>query len=244
MDILYIVGRGSGWNNNELRYSLRSLDKHGINVGRIFIAAPELPDFINQKAVTWVPADDPTDRNHKNIQHKVERAIYGSDIGDHFLLSSDDHFYVRDTDFDNYPYYKKGNLPTQLTENHNNGYWESLVNTRKILERFALGTFSTNPHCNTHYDKQAYIENQLLMDTGYLSKAGAEVNCMMGNILAERGAKYQNYRDVKIYHIESREHLLKQIGQNHCFSISDVALEEGMKEYLQELYPNKSRYEL
>lgn len=74
--------------------------------------------------------------------------------------------------------------------------------------------------------------------------AGAEVNCMMGNILAERGAKYQNYRDVKISHIESREHLLKQIGQNHCFSISDVALEEGMKEYLQELYPNKSRYEL
>lgn len=244
MDILYILGTGSNWDNNEIRYSLRSLDKYGKNVGRIFIAAPKLPEFINPAAVTWVPATDPTKRNHKNIQHKIETAIYHSDIAEEFLVSSDDHFYTRETDFDNYPYYKKGTLPSKLMPERDNGYWQSLVATRKLLEYFALPVFSTNPHCNTHFTKSLYIANQAIMDAGYNTNEGTEVNCLMGNILAERGAKYVNFRDVKIYHIQDRADLERQIGQNDCFSISDVALEEGMKEYLKEKYPDKSRWEL
>ncbi len=241
MDILYTLGDGSDWNNNEIKYSLRSLEKFGTGVGRIFIAGPELPEFINPKAVTWIYATDPYGKKHKNILHKIEKAIYQSEIGDHFLLSSDDHFFIRETDFENYPYYKKGNLPSRTTEGKDNEYWKSLVATRQILERFALPVFSSNPHCNTHYDRQAYIENQLMMNEGF--RVGAEVNCLMGNILAERGEQFIDYRDIKISHIESREDILRQLGQSHCFSISDSALEEGMKEYLEELYPHKSRYE-
>lgn len=49
MDILYVIGRGSKWENNELRYSLRSLEKNGINVGNIFIAATVLASSTRRK---------------------------------------------------------------------------------------------------------------------------------------------------------------------------------------------------
>lgn len=244
MDILYVLGTDSNWENNEIRYSLRSLDKYGKNVGRIFIATPRLPEFINQNEITWIPSQDPTDRNHKNIQSKIEEAIYHSEISDDFLLSSDDHFFIRETDFDNYPYYHKGNLPSKLKEGRDNGYWQSLVQTRKILEDFDLPVYSTNPHCNTHYNRLVYIENQAIFDAGWNTKTGTETNCIMGNLLIERGARYTKYRDVKIYHIQDRDDLLRQIGENHCFSIADSSLEEGMAAFLKETYPNKSKYEL
>ena len=59
MDILYVVGRGSTWNNNELKYSLRSIAKNGINVDRVFIVG-YIPDFINREEVICLPFEDKT----------------------------------------------------------------------------------------------------------------------------------------------------------------------------------------
>ena len=44
-DVVYPIGQGSSWKNNELRFSLRSIEKYGINVGKLFIVG-ELPDFL------------------------------------------------------------------------------------------------------------------------------------------------------------------------------------------------------
>ena len=38
MDVLYIVGPESGHQNRELRWSLRSLEKFGRNLGRVVVA--------------------------------------------------------------------------------------------------------------------------------------------------------------------------------------------------------------
>ena len=51
MDILYVVGTGSKWDNNELRYSLRSIDKYGINIDRVFIVGTK-PDFCDGKSIS------------------------------------------------------------------------------------------------------------------------------------------------------------------------------------------------
>lgn len=97
MDILYIVGTGSTWVNNELKYSLRSIAKNGINVDRVFIVG-YIPRFINQENVVCIPADDPTKVKHYNMLYKIGLAIEKTDIGKNndgkFLVSSDDHFYI------------------------------------------------------------------------------------------------------------------------------------------------------
>ena len=45
VDVLYVIGNGSVADNNELRYSLRCLDRHGKNVGRVIISG-DIPDFV------------------------------------------------------------------------------------------------------------------------------------------------------------------------------------------------------
>ena len=240
MDILYVVGNGSAWNNNELRYSLRSLDKNGINVGRIFIATTQLPSFINPEAVTHFAIRDLGQIKHINIMNKVESVMRYSDIADDFLLSSDDHFYIKPTDFDHYPLYHKGEIQERPNPQE---YWVSMRDTKRFLTEHGLTTLSTNPHCNTHFNRPLYIKHIALMDAGKKLRYGAEVNCLMGNLMIAQGIEPVQYEDVKINKFKNREDLLRQLGDTHCFSIYDGALKCGIKEYLRELFPNKSRWE-
>lgn len=239
MDILYTVGTGSKWNNNEMKYSLRSIEKNGKNVGQIYIASVELPEFINPETVRHIPACDISDIRHLNIMNKVEEAILHSEIADDFLLSSDDHFYIKPVDFDNYPlYYKEEEIRP-----HERQYWISVRETRAFLEAHGLPAYATNPHCNTHFNRPLYIENIDMMDAAKKLRCGAEVNHLMGNLLIASGVKPVLVRDVKVRLYNGNKELFAKIGDSHFFSISDLALDCGMKEYLQELFPNKSKYE-
>ena len=239
MDILYTLGTGSNWDNKELLYSLRSIDRYCKNVGRVFIASVELPSFIDPATVTHVPSCDLGEIRHLNIMNKVEEAILHSDIADDFLLSSDDHFYIKPTDFDLYPYY----YIEQPLKPRRQQYWQSVRDTRAFLAAHGLPTYATNPHCNTHFNRPMYIEHMDLMDEAKKLAFGGEVNHLMGNLLIASGVQPVEYRDVKIRRYSDRAELLGKIGDSHCFSISDRALECGMKEYLQELFPDKSRWE-
>jgi len=40
VDVVYPLSNGSHWDNNELRYSLRSLEKYALNLGRVFVVGP------------------------------------------------------------------------------------------------------------------------------------------------------------------------------------------------------------
>ena len=113
MDILYTLGKGSAWQDNELRYSLRSIEKYGKNVGRIYIVGDWCPGFINRDKVTFIKCEQPYKDKFKNILYSIVYACEHSDIAEEFLLSSDDHFYMQPTDFDDYPYWlKSDDLPS------------------------------------------------------------------------------------------------------------------------------------
>ena len=51
MDMLYILGNGSKHDNQELRWSLRSLEKYGRNVGSIAIVG-EPPEWLSPEVKT------------------------------------------------------------------------------------------------------------------------------------------------------------------------------------------------
>lgn len=240
MDILYVVGIGSKWQNNELRYSLRSIDRFGRNVGRVYIATEHLPAFVNPEKVVHYPIRDLGKIKHLNIMDKIEGVMQHTDIGDDFLLSSDDHFYIRETDFDNYPLYYKGEIEER---DENAEYWLSMRDTKHLLQQYGLTTYSTNPHCNTHFNRPMFMEHSALMKEGKQLRYGAEVNCLMGNLMIAAGVEPVCYNDIKINSFKNREDLLRQLGDTHCFSIYDSALNCGIKEYLREMFPNKSRWE-
>ena len=85
MDILYYIGGGSMHNNNELRYSLRSLQKHCRDLGKVWVVGNK-PDFLQNVEYVWL---EDKDGWWKNAFSKTMKAIE-SGISDKFLLMNDD----------------------------------------------------------------------------------------------------------------------------------------------------------
>jgi hypothetical protein len=58
-NLLYILGSGSKWQNNEIRYSIRSAEKYVGNLGRVFIVG-EFPKFLSRKnkKITYIEVHD------------------------------------------------------------------------------------------------------------------------------------------------------------------------------------------
>ncbi len=90
IDLVYVVGTGSRWNDNELRFSLRSVSKNLSNVGKVFIVG-ECPDYL--KNVIHIPASDIFDsaiNADGNMTHKLLLVCNNKELSDDFLFMNDD----------------------------------------------------------------------------------------------------------------------------------------------------------
>lgn len=237
VDILYIVGKEkSQWNDNELRYSLRSLCKYGRNVGRVYIAG-FCPAFVDRSKITYIKVRDETDRKHKNILHCILEAVRRSDIGNDFLYSSDDHYYIRETDFDRYPFYSKGILP----EKGDGQYQHSLQETRELLEACGLPFINYSWHGNTHF-RRDLIETprfQKLCRWSELTEDGVEPTCLMLNY----------WQAVDPFPVTEREDFKssdRDITQTLRECVSSAAVIDGhsLAGFLRDEFPNKCKYEI
>jgi hypothetical protein len=90
LNFLYLLGplELSRWQNNELRYSLRSLDTV-FKYADIFIAGPEIPDFLS--GITHIKVDiDPDLGKYKNMQRQLLAAVKTPDVPENLILMNDD----------------------------------------------------------------------------------------------------------------------------------------------------------
>lgn len=237
MDILYIVGKGlSQWQDNELRYSLRSIAKYGRNIDRVYIAG-FCPSFVNREAVTYIKVrDEVQGKKHHNILHCILEAVRLSDIGNDFLYSSDDHYYIRPTDFDSYPFFCKGVLP----EKGSGQYQHSLQETRELLETCGLPFLNYSWHGNTHF-RRDLIESprfQKLCKFASLTEEGVEPTCLMLNYWqAVEGFPITEREDYK-----SSDEDLEKNGRE-CISSAAVLDGHSLADFLRAEFPNKCKYE-
>lgn len=251
MDILYVIGRGSTWNNNELRYSLRSIAKYGVNVDRVFIVG-YIPSFINTKEVICLPFEDQMSVKHYNIVNAVDYAVKNSDIGinndGEFLYSSDDHFYIRKTDFNNYPVYWRGKmLPSEVTpEDKHPLYRRTLVSTREVLEEFGLPYYHLAWHGNTHFNSILWKTEkfQEIVNTSYTKDQGCDPTCLILNYkLSVAPFEFVERKDVKAGHKISREDFFKKINDRECFSCDSNVYASYVPAYLKTHFTEKCKYE-
>lgn len=248
MDILYIVGQGSKWRDNELRYSLRSIEKNGINVGRVFIAG-YIPPFINPKTVGCLRVQDKYTVKHYNILHAIEQAVENLPLSEHFLYSSDDHFYIAPTDFDAYPHYWRGvELPTKVEPDEKNRvYHTTLLSTRKLLECFDLPCHHFAWHGNTHFNTRLWNEPDFvrLRRLSYLMPEGCEPTCLMNNYwLAHEPFEPIVRQDLKLTSHETHATFMtKTEGREVCSSVNNIS-EAYLAEYLKNTFPDRSKYEM
>lgn len=243
-DILYIVGKNkSQWYDRELRYSLRSIAQNGINVGRVFVVG--FPPAFLSSEVTTLRVDDPYDnKKHKNILHCIDMAVKHLPISNDFLYSSDDHFYIKPTDFDNYPIFSKGMLPVEWKTH----YQHSLCETRELLELCGLSVFNFSWHGNTHFYRDAWLskEFQKLLEVQWkCTEEGAEPTCLMLNYYRIRchDFHFKMRPDGKMFDFTEDE-WKRKATERECISSDDgIESTTWLATYLKQMFPNKCKYE-
>lgn len=245
MDILYILGGGSKRDNIELRWSLRSIEKFGANIGRIAVAGV-IPDWVSDEVIR-IPVEQKSPLYAKNNFHNVMEAVRSGELDDKFLLSADDHFYVKPVDFDDFPLFVAGFLPDRMDYMPNNEYFFGLYYSRKLLERAGLPFYNCSLHNNIPVDSTSFEHQDDLL--WYCDNPTHRMNpwAIFGNLYLSVNpeAKICVRDDIKINEpMPSRKAITNRIGKAHMFSIGDAAFSGGaLEDYMNELFPAKSRYE-
>ena len=199
MDRLYLVGDNTICDFADLRFSLRSLEKYGKNVGKVYMCG-YIPPFISDEVikipVDILPANNQQEKN-KNIFSQLIYAVQNSDIGKNdngeFLISMDDHYLLSDVDFENYPYYCKDYVKRKcrymLPEKFESGfvspdYQMFLIQCCKTLKELGWTTYNTTLHRNMHANRN--VVETIVNDYAYLlddPRYTIETSLLVGNYI-------------------------------------------------------------
>jgi hypothetical protein len=247
MDILYTYKENGGM---ELRYSLRSIARYGRNVGRVFVIG-DVPSFVSDR-VTCISHPAPYAVKEKNIMDAIVHAAHFADMTDEFLRSSDDHFYVRPVDFDDYPVWRKMFIRWEKYHDSesDNGllpvkgdtfYFRELVSTRAFLSEMGLPVHLFDIHRNTHLRRSDILE---CVRKGIVAKALRSRTPIVTDSL------FCNYRymkepfvftDTVDYKLKAEDDMVPEYAD--CFSTYDFKEGSPVHGLLESLFPDKCIYE-
>ena len=255
-DILIPLSNGSKYNNIELKYCLRSIEKHLSGVRNVFIVG-ELPGFVNPYEVTHIPLQDSANiwEISNNIYRKIMAGIkyenhlsfthegsgtknFNLKLSENFLFFNDDHFLLTDYEAANFPYYHRGPInldmmrisPPQLKQ------YQNSIDTFGAEYDFGI-------HCPILYNK--YKFRTLFANKVFWPEHGYEIKSVYGNDMVDN-TNWMPIEDLKFTEpVVMKESIYMALEGRPWFSIGDSVLRNGtMQEVLKELYPNKSKYEL
>ena len=226
MNYLYIVGDGSKYNDMELRYSLRSVEKYG-NPENVHIIGHK-PDFIG--GVNHIPYKE-TDNSYTNVWNKLLvgcREIQDTNI----IVMNDDFFLLKGY---NFATYSDGAIPDRIkSEIINNKFRSVLTNTFKTLMLCSLGTTCYENHTPMPVNLSDLYQVLMSFNRQYPMCWRS----LYGNIYGRNVSELPNIK----LGLETQQAAIKLIHQRPCYSVGDDFL-ISCDEFFDTLYPVKSRWE-
>lgn len=257
MDILYIIGNGcSKCNDLELRCSLRSIAQFGKNISRVFVAG-YCPEWLSDEVVKvpfeqpWPKREDGEDeaqdnltRKHANMLATILYVVDNTDIGDEFLVSMDDHLYVRDVNFDQYPFYcKRFGAINLLPYDGNTEYRKFLAVTRKKCEEGGLSAYYFSLHRNMHLCRKNISECRAFLDEVVSTPLPLEPFAYLINyrFTNDKDFKMKVVNDVKLN--GGGDWWKTDPRKTECFSTYDFNDGKGLAVLLKGLYDKPCKYE-
>lgn len=242
MNILYPIGNGSTWNNQELRYSFRSLefvkDLEGV------IVAGHNPGFLSD-AVTFIQNTQTFNNPATGIFSNILAACQDERTPETFLLCNDDYFFTAEIQASNYPYYHLGQIKDRL-KNCSSEYYAHLFATQEELKRRNLPTLNFDSHYPMLVEKSKVLQLAEMYDWnqqyGYTFKSlycntfGHEVQAIQDG---------ESRPDCKVNAPHPLEWWVQFVSEREVFSIGDAALSGGgLIEFLRQVWWESSKFEI
>jgi len=227
MDIVYPIGKGSRYNNFELRMSLRSLEKHLSNMGNVWIIG-EKPDWIQN--MNHIHKHDINTVPDRNMMEKLKLACETPEISEDFLMVHDDHYLLADFDADTLPYYYSEDLTQYVTRRFDQGYGQRAKNSLQYLTEKKLPTLYFDIHYPIRYNKKKFLEVIPTMPWG-TTKQGFIIKSVYAN----------SARVLPSFEVDYK---INRIPPPECKVLSTYPhIRHEVKNYLSATFTTPSRYE-
>jgi hypothetical protein len=234
IDVVYVLGSGSKWEDREFCHSLKSLHKRLKNFRRVVVIG-NLPRSVNPDVPVphFIPFADRDGCKQKNVRQKLLRICDEEAITPEFVLMNDDFFFLRDVEAPTLPYHRMGMLDQHIEhrEGRPSSYLESLKITRAWLAERQLPTRDFEVHVPIRYTKETL--RRVLTEFDWKAQRGALIRSLFCNMLGVEGSILS---DCKINEPLPRDQIVRRVAGRDYFSIGDAALKSAdMKTFLNTL---------
>lgn len=223
----------------DLRFCLRSLERHVKNIRNIWIVG-EPPSWIKNVNVIGFSDAIHLKWKEKNIMNKVQAACMNSSISDDFFFINDDYVFLKDIDATNYPYYYRGTCQEAYDNNAGNPYRITTYHTLEFLKNRNFPDLCYDGHCPIVYNKKKFMQTFQIKDINFETPYGYMIKTLY---CATNRVKGEYMEDCKFQRSYPREHLLKEMENRSVISHNEGPIKTDLGIILKEMFPKKSSYE-
>ncbi len=243
VDIVYVLGSGSDWNDNELRFSLRSIAEYGINAGKVFVVG-NCPGFLSGKVI-HIPAEDiynPSVNADGNIAHKVSIACADDRLSEDFLFINDDHILLKPVDLKCIPAFHKGDLNSYDPAYFGLNYWRSrLKKTRDVLNNSGLTAFNFDCHAPMLINKIKFPSVVSKYPVG--EGIGLTMKSIYGNSTNPSRYRFLEGQKKVIFQPLTVDKINERLFDCGFMAFNDSGLNKALKIWLYQRFPYRCVYE-
>jgi len=250
-DVVYVLGKGSAWNNNEIKYSIRSFEKYFTDLRNIVIVG-ECPDFLT--GIIHIPyADRPGINKDCRMMQKIKAACLDTRVSENFILCTDDTLILHPLSSIDFTGWHDGKIVynTGLDAAEHRSLPEPVkVNSEWFDYVYATGTELTNrglpdnnydrAHCPQPVNKKEFVE---IMQSWDMENNNYTISNIYNNSTKLFEGQNIKGKNLKVYAPVMLHELITKAEDKICFNYNDNGLTPALKDFLQQKFPVRSGFE-
>jgi hypothetical protein len=228
MDIVIPVGTESRWHDNELRFTLRSIEQNLTGYRNVIIVG-WCPPWVQN--VVHIKKEDRAGKKQFSIFSKTMAAFDHEETSDSILFWNDDHFLMGGLDVKDFRYWYDGTID-EWGQKAIGNYKGAIRNTAEIK---GLNRFYTDIHTPIIYQRAKF-------------KALAELDWSKEYVIKtaytmQEVGNFEFLADLKVNKAMPYEQFKGKIEGRKWLSIGPYGVCPGLVQLLSEYFPKRSKYE-
>lgn len=241
IDLVYVLGTGSKWSDNEIRFSLRSVEKYLKGFRNIYVVG-ECPAFLQN--VIHIPATDefdPAVNADGNMILKILKACALPDLSDDFLFMNDDFVFMKPVVASEIKWMYKGDM-----KDRPESFWKEqfyrhrLRRTYETLRDLGETTLQYDYHAPMRMNKHSFREVMEHFD--FTEGIGLTFRSLYGNVMKLPAERLTDQKRTVYKHYRLGE-LQEYLNPATFLGYNDMGLSKTLKHFLISIFPDKSSFE-
>jgi hypothetical protein len=240
IDILLPLGAGSKHGDAELRFALRSIERHAMGFRRIVIVGKD-PGFLSgDDRIRHVPCGEFGGNHEARIALKLAWAFENAELSEWAVLWNDDYICQRPVDVRTFGFLHKGRLEASVASRRRDRYRSALWITSRYLESCGFPSYHYDIHYPMIYHGQRFLGLRKWWELSAKTQCGLVVKSVYANVFL-RSVGTQT-TDIKLN--GTVKALSADLKMRAVWSYSDSALKGGLLQILSAEFPKPSRFEV